>query len=68
MERNLVRPDVTRTEVLAFRAELKVSDPPPPNRAAIQQIERERTKLVERRRGLLIELVGIRRRLRELAG
>jgi hypothetical protein len=71
--RNLVRPDVTRAEVLAFRAELKVSDGSKHGRAAIQQaaiqqIELERIRLVERRRALLIELIGIRRRLRELAG
>src|SRR5271166_6081773 len=67
-DRNLVRADVTRAEVLAFRAELKGTNSPPPNHVAIQQIERERAKLIERRRAILIELVGIRRRLRELTG
>ena len=67
-DRNLVRADVTRAEVLAFRAELKGTNSPPPNHVAIQHIERERAKLIERRRAILIELVGIRRRLRELTG
>jgi hypothetical protein len=66
INRNLVRPDVTRTEILAFRAELKIGDQPSTNRVDIQQIERERLKLIERRRALVMELVGIRRRLREL--
>jgi hypothetical protein len=66
--RNLVRPDVTRGEVLAFRAELKVANGPLPNRAAVHQIERERARLMDRRRALLLELIGIRRRIRELAG
>ena len=68
VKRNLVRPDVTRAEVLAFRAELKAVVGPSPNKAAVQQIEAERTRLIGRRRALLLELVGIRRRLRELAG
>ena len=68
VDRNLVRADVTRTEILAFRAELKNGERPLPNRSAVKQIERERLKLIERRRALLIELVGIRRRLRDLAG
>jgi len=68
IDRNLVRADVTRAEILAFRAELKNGDRPPPDRSAIRQIERERLKLIERRRALLIELVGIRRRLRDLTG
>ena len=68
IDRNLVRSDVTRAEILAFRAELKSTDRMSLNRAAIKEIERERLKLIERRRALLIELVGIRRRLRELTG
>jgi hypothetical protein len=66
--RNLVRPDVTRAEVLAFRAELKLANGLPGDRATVQKIERERARLLDRRRALLIELIGIRRRLRELTG
>jgi hypothetical protein len=68
VQRNLVRPDVTRAEVLAFRAELKTVVGRSSNKGAVQQIELERSRLIDRRRALLLELVGIRRRLRELAG
>lgn len=73
-ERNLVRPDVTRHEVLAFRAHVKTLDSSlfktsegmAVHRVGGQFIEKERARLISREQELLSELEQIRIRIQEL--
>jgi hypothetical protein len=65
--RNLVRPDVTRTEVIAFRREISASPASQPQRLDISTIRREKVRLTNLRAELTERLAQIDARLAELA-
>jgi hypothetical protein len=62
-ERGLLRPDVTRTELLDLKRSAKVS-PPAAAPTKLPAIPMSKDALIERRRALLAELLEIRRQLR----
>jgi hypothetical protein len=65
--RNLVRPNVTRTEVIAFRREINSAPESQPQRLDIGTIRREKIRLTKLRAELTERLVQIDTRLAELA-
>lgn len=67
-ERGLIRPDVTRREILQLRRELPSDsmDPPPPSRLERARLREERSRLSERRVRLLEELAAVERRIAQL--
>ena len=67
-ERNLIRPDVRREEVKAFRAELsRQNDPAAQARVDLRDLRREHETLRDQRRDLLQRALAARRRMREIA-
>ncbi len=67
-ERNLIRPDVRREEIKAFRAELnRQSDPAAHARVDLRVLRREHEALREQRRDLLRRALAARQRMREIA-
>jgi hypothetical protein len=64
--RNLVRPDVTRTEVIAFRREVNALPASQPQRLDIGTIRREKARLTKLRVELAERLAQIDARLAEL--
>jgi hypothetical protein len=66
--RGLVRPDVTRREILLLRRELSAQDavPTPPSRLDRAALRDERHRLAERRLRLAGELAAVEARLRQL--
>jgi hypothetical protein len=65
--RNLVRPDVTRTEVIAFRREIMTQQPSQPHRANMSEIRREKVRLAKLRAELAERLAKVDARLAELS-
>ena len=67
-ERNLIRPDVRREEVKAFRAELsRQNDPAAHVRVDLRDLRREHEALRDQRRDLLQRALAARQRMREIA-
>ena len=67
-ERNLIRPDVRREEVKAFRAELtRQSDPAAHVRVDLRDLEKEFENLRDQRRDLLQRALTARQRMRQIA-
>ncbi len=66
-DRNLIRPDVTRMEVMNFRREMKVTHSPEPNRVHLAELKREKTRLERQQVRLNHELDRISKRLTELS-
>ncbi len=67
-ERNLIRPDVRREEVKAFRAELsRQNDPAAHARVDLRDLRREHETLRDQRRDLLQRALAARQRMREIA-
>jgi hypothetical protein len=67
-ERNLIRPDVRREEVKAFRAELsRQNDPAAHVRVDLRDLRREHETLRDQRRDLLQRALAARQRMREIA-
>jgi hypothetical protein len=67
--RGLLRPDVTRREILSLRRELAVIDAEPfslPNRIDRAALREERNRLAERRQRLAAELAAVDLRLRQI--
>ena len=65
--RNLVRPDVTRTEVIAFRREINAPPASQPQRLDISAIRREKARLTKLRDELADRLAQIDSRIAELS-
>ena len=65
--RNLVRPDVTRTEVIAFRREIIDRPNTQPQRMNLTEVRREKSRLMHLRAKLAKKLESIEARLMELA-
>src|SRR3954447_5734214 len=67
-ERNLIRPDVRREEIKAFRAELsQQNDPAAHARVDLRDLRREHETLCDQRRDLLQRALAARQRMREIA-
>jgi hypothetical protein len=64
-KRGLVRPDVTRTEVIRFRQELREENALS-NRVALADLRREHQRIVARRREIIEEMSALRRRQHEI--
>ena len=64
--RGLLRPDVTRREILLLRRELSAEEAPPPGRLDRAALREERHRLAERRERLAGELAAVDLRLRQL--
>jgi hypothetical protein len=64
-ERGLIRPDVTRREIMQLRREVPAdgATPPPPGRLDRARLREERTRLGERRARLAEELAIVERRI-----
>lgn len=67
-ERGLIRPDVTRREIMQLRREIRVIDaePEPCGRVDRAQLREERVCLAERRERLAGELAAVERRISQL--
>jgi hypothetical protein len=67
-ERGLIRPDVTRREIMQLRREVALDgiEPPPPGRLDRAKLREERARLGERRARLAEELSFIERRISQL--
>jgi hypothetical protein len=65
--RNLVRPDVTRTEVIAFRREINTQPTSQPQRLDISAVRREKARLTKLRAELADRLAQIDARIAELS-
>jgi len=67
-ERGLIRPDVTRREIMQLRREVQFDgvEPPPAGRLDRAKLREERTRLGERRARLVAELTMIDRRIAQL--
>jgi hypothetical protein len=65
--RNLVRPDVTRTEVIAFRREINAPPASQPQRLDIGAVRREKARLTKLRAELTERLAQIDARIAELS-
>jgi hypothetical protein len=67
-ERGLIRPDVTRREIMQLRREIPAKDvePPPPGRLERAQLRQERAQLGERRAHLTDELARVERRIAQI--
>jgi hypothetical protein len=65
--RNLVRPDVTRTEVIAFRREINAPPASQPQRLDISAVRREKARLTKLRDDLAERLAQIDARIAELS-
>lgn len=65
--RNLVRPDVTRTEVIAFRREINAPPASQPQRLDIGAVRREKARLTKLRAELAERLAQIDARITELS-
>jgi hypothetical protein len=65
--RNLVRPDVTRTEVIAFRREINAPPATQPQRLDIGTVRREKARLTKLRAELAERLTQIDARIAELS-
>jgi hypothetical protein len=65
--RNLVRPDVTRTEVIAFRREINAPPASQPQRLDIGAVRREKVRLTKLRAELAERLAQIDARIAELS-
>jgi hypothetical protein len=65
--RNLVRPDVTRTEVIAFRREINAPAASQPQRLDISGVRREKARLAKLRGELAVRLAQIDARIAELS-
>jgi hypothetical protein len=65
--RNLVRPDVTRTEVIAFRREINAPVANQPQRLDIGTVRREKARLTKLRAELAERLAQIDARIAELS-
>ena len=65
--RNLVRPDVTRTEVIAFRREFNALPASQPQRLDIGAVRREKARLMKLRTELVGRLAQIDSRIAELS-
>jgi hypothetical protein len=65
--RNLVRPDVTRTEVIAFRREINAPPASQPQRLDIGTVRREKARLTKLRAELAERLAQIDARIAELS-
>lgn len=67
-ERNLIRPDVRREEIKAFRTELRrQNDPAAHARVDLRALRREHEALRDQRRDLLQRALAARQRMREIA-
>jgi hypothetical protein len=67
-ERNLIRPDVRREEVKAFRAELsRQTDPTAHTRVDLRDLRKKYEILRDQRRDLLQRALAARQRMREIA-
>ncbi|MGK7871288.1 hypothetical protein [Falsiroseomonas sp. E2-1-a20] len=64
-DRGLIRPDVTRREIMQLRREVAVdgAEPPPPGRLDRARLRDERARLGERRSRLVEELAMMERRI-----
>jgi len=71
-ERGLLRPDVTRREIMSLRREIRTIDgafaEQPPGRIDRAALREERRRLAERRERLLEDLAAIERRLTSIDG
>jgi hypothetical protein len=67
-ERGLIRPDVTRREIMQLRREVVADDlkSPPPGRVDRARLREERTRLAERRARFAEELASLERRIAQL--
>ncbi|MFL5279801.1 MAG: hypothetical protein ACJ8AW_02085 [Rhodopila sp.] len=65
--RNLIRPDVTRTEVIAFRREISAPQTSQPQRLDIGSVRREKARLTKLRAELAERLAQIDARIVELS-
>ena len=67
-ERGLIRPDVTRREIMQLRREVAAdgAEPPPPGRLDRARLREERTRLGERRARLAKELAMVERRIAQI--
>lgn len=67
-ERGLIRPDVTRREIMQLRREFVVDNlkPPAPGRLDRARLREERTRLAERRARLAEELASLEHRIAQL--
>lgn len=67
-ERGLIRPDVTRREIMQLRREVAAdgAEPPPPGRLDRARLREERARLSERRARLAEELVMMERRIAQI--
>jgi hypothetical protein len=65
--RNLVRPDVTRTEVIAFRREINAPPASQPQRLDIGAVRREKARLTKLRAELAERLAQIDARIADLS-
>jgi hypothetical protein len=65
-DRGLIRPDVTRSEVITFRHEMQQTGAPEPNRVVLSDLRAERRRLIARRRQLAQETTGIGIRVKEI--
>lgn len=67
-ERGLIRPDVTRREIMQLRREVAAdgAEPPPPGRLDRARLREERTRLGERRARLAEELAMAERRIAQI--
>lgn len=65
-DRGLVRPDVTRAEVMRFRRERQDVARAPSVRVSLDDLRREQERLRRRRRQMLDELLRIRSRQRDI--
>jgi hypothetical protein len=68
LERGLIRPDVTRREIMQLRREVQAdgAEPSPPGRLDRARLREERARLAERRARLAEELVIVERRIAQL--
>ncbi|MBY0334837.1 MAG: hypothetical protein K2X49_29670 [Acetobacteraceae bacterium] len=67
-ERGLIRPDVTRREIMQLRREVAAdgAEPPPPGRLDRARLREERARLGERRAHLAEELAMVERRIAQI--
>jgi hypothetical protein len=67
-ERGLIRPDVTRREIMQLRREVAAdgAEPPPPGRLDRARLRDERARLGERRARLAEELAMVERRIAQI--
>jgi hypothetical protein len=67
-ERGLIRPDVTRREIMQLRREVPAdgAEPPPPGRLDRVRLREERARLGERRARLAEELAMVERRITQI--